>query len=223
MPMDATTNTEQPTPEQSVTPAAAEQPAPRRGRGRPPKSPDAKARGMAARKLARRAAKLAKDADVGQLQAAADVLERVRGKSDSAPPTALAPTPSQESAPLQGAPASVNPRGPAWPAPAAIAEMTPMVAGLVSQLALVLAGTRYAIDKAVEVEVGGEVQSVSGQTALTSALAPLAAKYLPSVINTPEAAAAVVVVSVFGLPAIAHIAEVWQRSKAEPGAHRSAV
>ncbi|NBD09639.1 hypothetical protein [Corallococcus silvisoli] len=215
--MDATTSTQ---PHTDETPAPREdapaEAATTRGRRPRPKSPEAAARGVAARSLQRRAAKLAKAGDLAALQAAADALDKAHGAKKGEPSAA---TPDAAPSAVVAAPVKqATSRGPAWPSDAATDAMRPMVIKLVTLAAVLLQGTRYSLDSApVEVEVCGKTITTTKSDALVEALAPLAAKYIPSEANTPEAFAGLVVLSVFGPPAAAHglerLSEVLERRK----------
>ncbi|MFP2964047.1 hypothetical protein ACLEPN_41645 [Myxococcus sp. 1LA] len=103
------------------------------------------------------------------------------------------------------APQAATSRGPAWPSDAAINAWKPATAQVVTVAAVLLSGSRYALDSTVvEVEVCGKKVSATKADALVDALAPLAAKYLPDNANTPEAYAGLVLFAVFGAPALGH-------------------
>lgn len=84
-------------------------------------------------------------------------------------------------------------------------EFEALSAALWEQAAEALKGTRYAIKP-------------SGLATLTSATAPVLAKYLPKMATTPEALLAVAVLSVFGPPAIKHARDHFKATNAARGA-----
>jgi hypothetical protein len=142
-------------------------------------------------KRAKAAAKAAVRRRIEKLKAAksVDELERLMKqevRSEAAPADAEPAAPTQ-SAPEQSAPAG-------WPLEEAVRAATEPAEMLWSQAALLLKGTRYALDK-------------DKQKVLVNGTAPLLAKWLPVVGNTPEAAFIVAVTMVFGPPAIAHLME----------------
>jgi hypothetical protein len=183
---------------------------PRAARQRAPKSPEAKTRGLAARKLQRQLEALKASKDAAKLERAAEELAKLAGDespSDSGAVPTNSATPASDAPPapkeqLRATPQGVNPRGPAWPAEATIAEFAPMVKQGVDMLGALLQGTRFDFSGAVEVQVGEAVVSRSKAETLTAGLTPLAAKYLPTSINTPEAAAVMALLAVFGAPLI---------------------
>lgn len=207
----------EPTPLPPTPPAEPPQAA--RRRQRPPKSQEARARGLEARKLDRQLRALKQSKDAGKLAAAAAALQKLEGEGEKpeAPPAQPAPT-AEPAAELRGTPNGVSPRGPSWPSEASIAEMTPLIKGMVDQLAAVLAPTRYAIHEPIKVQVGEELVVTTKGDTLVGALAPLAAKYLPGAMNTPETAAVVALLMVFGLPAAQHLGEKMAARGAAPAA-----
>lgn len=110
---------------------------------------------------------------------------------------------------------SPHPRGPSWPSVDAIAEMAPLVAAGVAQLAPLLEGTRYSISGKRTVKLGDTTVDVDPQATLVQGLAPLAAKYLPTTIATPEGAAVLCLFMVFGAPAFAHALEMMRDMRRE--------
>jgi hypothetical protein len=202
------------TPTSPETTQAPEKQAARR-RERPPKSPEARQRGLVARQLKR---ELSKTKDAAAMAKALEVLkakENEAGKK-AAPESAPPEPPAQAAAPkeeLRGAPASATDRE-RWPSDAAVAEFAPLVRHGVNTLAALLANTRFDINGTVDVKVGEASVSQSKAQILEAGLTPLAAKYLPSSLNTPEAVAVMALLTVFGGPLV-ELAT--QRLAAHPG------
>jgi hypothetical protein len=208
-----------PTPDEQL-----EQPPQKRARHRPPKSADAKARGLTQRKLERQLAAVKASKDVRKMEEAAALLAKMNGEAaapeEMAPREAAPKKDAPEAAPpaeLRGAPAGSNPRGPGWPSEQAIAEMAPLVRDGIEQLTVLLAGTRFAIDAETRVQVGETTATVRKADQLASGLTPLAAKYLPTALNTPEAVAVTALVMVFGVP-LFQLAMEKASAPREPGA-----
>jgi hypothetical protein len=198
-------------PTATTPPEGEEQQQGMKARRRPPKSPEARQRGLVARKLARKVEALKGQADVAKLEKAVATLEALTGGSAEEAPEAKPAQPEErpreESQVQQGTPAGVNPRGPAWPSEQAIAEFTPVAAQLVARMVPMLHGTRFAIDVPQQVQVGEHLVTVTAADQLTAGLAPVLAKYLPAAVNTPEAALALTLFTVFGVPGLQLAAE----------------
>ncbi|OJT27312.1 hypothetical protein BO221_04830 [Archangium sp. Cb G35] len=171
--------------------AAAEQQAPTGGK-RERKPPSAEAAKLAAdkKRLKRQLEKLLASNDPDALATAAAKLAGEEG-----------------SAPSQAAPAALEKTEAAAPAPTAeeTAAMVPVAQSVVAMLAAPLAGTRYDPMRPKPNPLGGE--DIVPAKALTEALAPVLAKYLPAAITTPEGQLAMVTLMWLGPPTLELVME----------------
>jgi hypothetical protein len=76
------------------------------------------------------------------------------------------------------------------------------VSQAVNVLAACLQGTRFDISGAAQVQIGDAIITKSKTAVLAEGLTPLAAKYLPGSVTTPEAAAVMAIAMVFGGPLV---------------------
>ncbi|MFE8599826.1 hypothetical protein [Archangium violaceum] len=191
--MDAETNDTPP-----ANGAAAEQQPPVGGkRERKPPSPEAAKLAADKKRLKRQLEKLLASNDPEALAAAAG---KLAGEEGSATPSQAAP------AALEKAEATV-PEKTAAPAPTAeeTAAMVPVAQSVVAMLAAPLAGTRYDPMRPKPNPLGGD--DIIPAKALTEALAPVLAKYLPAAITTPEGQLAMVTLMWLGPPTLELVME----------------
>jgi len=191
------------------TPEPEQQPAPARAarhRERAPKSPEARQRGLAARKLERAAEQIRRSKDVQKLEAAAAALAKLNG-AEEAPSVKeqleeQPPAPPQKTAELSAVPATADASKPGWPTEAALADAAPLVSELVGIAAVLLDGTRFALNASIKVLVGDKVIERTKAEVLAERLTPLAAKYGAAAQQTPETVALLGVALVFGQPLV---------------------
>lgn len=171
-----------------------------RRRERKPKSPEAKVRGMEARRVERQLEAIKATKDVEKLRRAHLALQQI--DDGAAPPELGAPQPEKPPAEveLRGTPVGVDTTQAGWPPKEAIADAAPTVREVVDLAAVLLAGTRFDLCVKLRVRVGDEVVERTKADLLAEKLTPLAAKYGMTFASTPEAVAMVGLVTVFGQP-----------------------
>lgn len=185
--MDDTT-TEQPTEQPGSEPA---RPAPANGkRERKPPSAEQAKKAAAAKALKRQVEKVLASGDADAMEA---MRRKLAGDSGGEEPAAVADT---------AAPLAVDfvPAAPVAPTAAEVEAMQELAAGLVAMVAEPLAGTDFDPMKPRPNPLGGE-PVVMGKE-LTKALAPVLAKYLPTMVTTPEGQLALTVALWLGPPAM---------------------
>jgi hypothetical protein len=185
-------------PAQEARPEATQQPG---KAGRKPPSPEQAKLAAERKRLKRRLEKLLAEGDAAALAAAAAKLE---GEGEREAPAA----------PSEDAPAALEkaPEKPAAPTAEETAAMVPVAQSMVAMLAAPLAGTRYDPMRPKPNPLGGE--DIVPARALTEALAPVLAKYLPAAITTPEGQLAMVTLMWLGPPTLELVME---KVRAEDG------
>lgn len=199
-----------------------ESPAPRQAaRRRTPKSPEAARRGVVARRMDRRLAALKASKDVAKLERAEKLLAELQDGAEleeeppAAEPTPEGAAPSSEE-PTTAAPPSAEVGSNGWPSAAQLAEFAPLVEQGVNALGALLAGTRFDISGAVTVKVGEQVIAQPKAAILAAGLTPMAAKYLPAALNTPETACCMALFTVFGAPLVELVASKVAAARSGP-------
>lgn len=200
---------------------SSEQPAQAaRRRERPPKSADAKQRGLAARKLKRALDTVRASKDAQKMEQAAAALARLDGEAAprEEPPKAEQPAAEPPRKELSAVPPTADATKPGWPSEAQLADAAPSVRHLVDIAAVLLAGTRFDLLVPLKIVVGDKVVEVTKAAILAEKLTPLAAKYGAAVQQTPEILAAVGLLTVFGPPLLETVLEKVSASKLQAAA-----
>jgi len=193
-------------------------------RERAAKSPEAKQRGLEARRLQRQLEALKAGKDAEKLRKAAAALAELNGEAEDkteAPPASQAAqdkAAAVEPKELTAAAAHVDTTKPGWPAESALADAAPTVKEVVDVAAVLLSGTRFDILGTISVRVGDKVLERTKADVLAEKLTPLAAKYGMTLFDSPEAVAVAGLVTVFGQPLMMLAMEKLQAARLQPGA-----
>jgi len=202
--------------------SAPTQDAPRK-LGRKPLDPVARAENAKRSILKKQIARLAKSAELQDLEQQVSELRAKKTAAKKAAPTQAAPprlelVHSAPSAPTQPA------VRPGWPTDEQIAEATPLVAMLWNTLATISAGTKFercfSGDTIQGVVVNGKVETkvVPKLDALISGTAPVVAKYGAGMKESPELLALTTCVSVLGAPFLMDLYEKRAKQAGAPSA-----